>query len=423
MTTDKIVKAALEAKTTLAMSNSTQRNLALQQLAKTLMSEKEAILAANAQDVETAQAGRHEAFLDRMTLTDTRFDAMAAGVEHVADLPDILGSIYNTDRQASGITTSKMRVPIGVLLMIYESRPNVTIDAAALALKSGNAIILKGGRETAQTNTTLVAAIQRALQAASLPAGSVQVLIDTSHDTVAELLLRDDAIDLVIPRGSRRLLEFVRGRCKIPLLLHLEGNCHTYIDSNAVTDMAIRIVLDAKTQRSGTCNATESLLIHRDKVDMVPVLVEELAARGVEIRGDEQVQKLVKLAKPAAKDDWSKEYLGPIISIKVVDSLAAAIAHINKYGSQHTDAIITEDQTAADTFLRQVDSASVLHNTSTRLADGYEYGLGAEIGISTGKLHARGPVGLEGLTTYKWIVHSNGVTKGGIVDASGEKKI
>lgn len=419
MNIDKIISGSQAAKRALAKSDAAQRHQALQQLHDNLQKDRAKILAANKQDVEAADSSDADAFIDRLILNDQRFDGMLESVKSVLDLPDILGEIYGgTGRQPSGIEPVKMRVPLGTILMIYESRPNVTTDAAALAIKTGNIIILKGGHEVQYTNAALAETITEALQTAGLPPGAVTVLTSQSREVTQELLKRDDAIDLVIPRGSRKLLEYIQASTNIPTLLHLEGNCHVYIDAAADKEMAIKLTVDAKTQRYGTCNTAESVLIHQDVAkEILPPLAEQLTAKGVEIRGDAATRHLVKQAIPATDDDWSEEYLGPVVSVKVVGSLDEAIEHINAHGSGHTDAIVTDDQAAADKFLHEVDSASVMHNTSTRLADGYEYGLGAEIGISTGRLHARGPVGQEGLTTYKWIVKSDGVTKSGILKA------
>lgn len=416
MNAETIIKHATSAKSMLLNLSAANRQKALGELIQTLEADRSNILAMNQVDINRAGSRMTDAAVDRMVLTDTRFDDMIESVKQVAQLPDIVGKIYGKKQQASGIVTSKMRIPIGVILMVYESRPNVTIDAVALAVKTGNAIILKGGSEIKDTNKVLGRAISKALKIAGLPQGTVSVLSDDSRSLTAQLLTRDDSIDLVIPRGSHRLLEFVQQNSRIPTLLHLEGNCHVYIDKKADPYMAINIVLDAKTQRFGTCNTAESLLIHGDAIEsMLPSIVQQLIERGVSIRGDKTICRLVQEVERATERDWSEEYLAPIISIKVVDSLEEAIKHINKYGSGHTDTIVTEDSGAANTFMRTVDSSSVMHNTSTRLADGFEYGLGAEIGISTGKLHARGPVGQDGLTTYKWIVESNGIIKGDIV--------
>ncbi len=407
-----IIDAALKAKYQLARRTADDRTDLLRAVVTQLKADKPAIIEVNSTDVQAAQGTISDADLDRMTLTSDRYDDMLKSVEQIANLPDIIGQRYDTQKQTSGITTSKMRVPIGVILMIYESRPNVTIDAAALAIRTGNVIILKGGREVSATNKALHASLTTALKAASFPAAGVIAITDQARDMTAALLKHSAAIDLVIPRGSRKLLEFVQSATTIPTLLHLEGNCHVYIDAAADPAMAIKIALDAKTQRYGTCNTAESILVHQSvAATILPELCAKLTAEGVEVRGDETVRACFTDAAIATETDWSTEYLAPVVSIKVVQNLDEAIRHINTYGSAHTDTIITADQAAADKFLIEVDSASVMHNTSTRLADGFEYGLGAEIGIATGKLHARGPVGQEGITTYKWVVTSLGVTK------------
>jgi glutamate-5-semialdehyde dehydrogenase len=417
MKVDHIIAETRRAKNVLQRFTAEDRNRTLQALAETLEQDRAMILEANALDLAQVKMALSDADIDRMTLSDGRFDELVNSVKEIAGLTDMVGQIYGTRQQLSGVVTSKMRVPIGAILMIYESRPNVTIDAAALAIKTGNAIILKGGHEAAATNTALGHSIAKALKNAGMPAGAVSTLAYGSHSLTAELLGRDESIDLIIPRGSRRLLEFVQQHSVIPTLRHLDGNCHIYIDKAADIRTAVKLVVDAKTQRFGTCNTAESLLLHRASVsDVLPSVASALRQRGVTLRGDETVCKMIQAAETATEADWSQEYLAPMLSIKVVDSLDAAVSHINRYGSRHTDAIITEDSSAAAMFLRDVDSASVLHNTSTRLADGCEYGLGAEIGISTGKLHARGPVGQDGLLTYKWIVRSNGVTKSDIVN-------
>lgn len=421
MSVNKIINQTAAAKNILTKFTSRDRHKALSELVKMLERDRAKILSINAGEVARAKGKLTDADVDRMVLSESRFDDMMNSVKKIAELPDIVGQIYDVSQQASGIRTSKMRVSIGAILMVYESRPNVTIDAAALAIKTGNAIILKGGSEVESTNEALERSIAEALKNTGMPDGAVTVLTSNSRSLTAELLKRDETIDLVIPRGSRRLLEFIQKNSLIPTLLHLEGNCHVYIDKMADYDMAIKISIDAKTQRLGTCNTAESLLIHQDVADHVlPDIAAAFIKRQISIRGDKNVCRIIPMAELATEADWSREYLAPIISIKVVDSLGAAIDHINTYGSGHTDAIITEDKLAADKFLREVNSASVMHNTSTRLADGFEYGLGAEIGISTGKLHARGPVGQEGLLTYKWIIESDGIIKGDIV-ATKEK--
>ena len=412
MNVNNIITKALEAEQSLATHDAATRNAFLNELASALKKHKKTVLLANKADVGIVGDTRTEAFIDRMMLNDTRYDSIIEGVVQVEKQGEVVGTRYDKTKHQSGITTEKMRIPLGVIFMIYESRPNVTIDAACLAIKSGNVIILKGGSETKKTNKAFSEAIKTSLRKVGLSEDCVQVIIDDARATTPELLKRSDAIDLVIPRGSRRLLEFVNENSSIATLLHLEGNCHMYIDKDADTDMAVRLVLNAKTQRLGTCNTLESLLVHSDIADDVLAdIIEQLDGKGIEIRGDDRAMKINRHVVRAKEDDWSCEYLDAIISVRIVNSDDEAIKHINTYGSGHTDAIVTGDKTTANKFIRLVDSASVMHNTSTRFADGFEYGLGSEIGISTGKLHARGPVGAEGLTTYKWVVYSNGAVR------------
>jgi glutamate-5-semialdehyde dehydrogenase len=408
-----IIKSALQAVQGLVGKTAADRTTLLRAAVDQLKLDKQKVLDVNAKDVAAAQGTLSDADIDRMTLTPTRYSNMLTSVEQIAKLQDIIGTRYDKKHQASGITTSKMRVPIGVILMIYESRPNVTVDAAALAIRTGNVIILKGGKEVAATNRALHQSLVKAMRQTGFPEASVIAITDQAREITQTLLRHGEAIDLVIPRGSRKLLEFVQAHTTIPTLLHLEGNCHVYIDTKAKPAMAIKLALDAKTQRYGTCNTAETILVHQGIASVIiPELCAKLGEKGVEIRGDPVVCKLYGDAQPATEADWSNEYLAPIVAVKIVADLSAAIMHIKTYGSGHTDAIVTEDQASANRFLNEVDSSSVMHNTSTRMADGFEYGLGAEIGISTGKLHARGPVGQEGLTTYKWIVDSDGVTRG-----------
>lgn len=409
----KIIKGIETAKKVISISELSIRNGCLQSIVNNLKLHKEELLAANKLDIIAAEKNqKSSAFIDRLLLDHDRIVGISEGVKKILKLPDPLGTVNGETLQDSGITTSKISIPIGTILMIFESRPNVTIDAASLALKSGNVIILKGGSETNNTNQVLAKVIEQSLLENNLPPSCVQVVTENSRALTAELLTRDDAIDLIIPRGSRRLLEHIQRTSKIPTLLHLEGNCHTYIDSSADHKKAIEIALNAKTRRYGICGATEKIVINKNIAhDVLPKLSDKLTEKGVEIRGDKETREIIRTAKTANEKDWFEEYLAPIVAIKIVDDLAQAIDHINKYGSGHTDAIITEDQASADTFIKQVDSSSVMVNTSTQFADGFEYGLGAEIGISTGRLHARGPVGLEGLTTYKWIVRSDGLSR------------
>jgi glutamate-5-semialdehyde dehydrogenase len=387
-----------------------QKNAALFAIADEIDACQDDILAANAKDMKSArQKGLDAALLDRLELNAARIRLMADGVRQVAALPDPVGEISDLKMRPSGIQVGRMRVPLGVIAIIYESRPNVTADAAALCLKSGNACILRGGSEARHSNVAIGECIQNALKNAGLPQDVVQVLDTTEREAVAELLKLKDSIDVVVPRGGKGLIEFVAEHTRIPVLKHLHGVCHVYIDDQADAEKAIAVAVNAKTQRYGTCNTMETLLVHKDIASRVlPKLATIYTEAGVELRGCERTRAILRDAKPATEEDWHTEYLAPILSIRIVDGVDAAIEHIATYGSQHTDAIVTENMSRARQFLREVDSSSVMINASTRFADGYEYGLGAEIGISTDKLHARGPVGLEGLTSLKYVVLGDG---------------
>jgi glutamate-5-semialdehyde dehydrogenase len=365
---------------------------------------------ANARDVEAGRArGLDDAMLDRLTLNDARIDAMAEGCLQVASLPDPVGEITGLAYRPSGIQVGRMRVPLGVIGIIYESRPNVTIDAAALCLKSGNATILRGGSEALHSNRALAEIIQAGLVAAGLPRAAVQIVATTDRAAVGELLRMSEYVDVIVPRGGKGLIERVSRDSRVPVIKHLDGVCHVYIDARADADKAFAVAVNAKTQRYGTCNTMETLLVHVDRAaEMLPRLKAAYDQHGVELRGCERTRRVLPDIRAATDSDWAEEYLAPVLAIRVVDSLDAAMEHINTFGSQHTDSIITEDWTAARRFLRAVDSSSVMVNASTRFADGFEYGLGAEIGISTDKLHARGPVGLEGLTSQKYVVLGDG---------------
>jgi glutamate-5-semialdehyde dehydrogenase len=368
------------------------------------------LLAANAADVAEARTnGLDAAMLDRMTLSAKGVEAMALGLEQVAALPDPIGEISDMKRRPSGIQVGRMRVPLGVVGIIYEARPNVTADAAALCLKSGNAAILRGGKEAIRCNQAIAACVRDGLAAAGLPATAVQVIETTDREAVSHLVAMPEYVDVIVPRGGKGLIERVSKEARVPVIKHLDGNCHVYVDDAADAAKALAILENSKTQRLGTCNTAESLLIARPvAVSLAPTLCAMLSAKGVEIRGCAETMKLVPQAIAATEEDWYTEYLAAIISVKIVDGVDAAIAHINTYSSGHTETIVTENYTDAMRFLREVDSASVMVNASTRFADGFEFGLGAEIGISTDKFHARGPVGLEGLTSLKWIVLGNG---------------
>ncbi|HEU4708995.1 MAG TPA: glutamate-5-semialdehyde dehydrogenase [Methylophilaceae bacterium] len=403
-------QAARAASRETAKADTRAKNLALTTIAQAIRREKTALLKANQADLETARKnGMDSAMLDRLALSEKSVDAMAEGLEQIAALPDPIGEISDLKYRPSGIQVGKMRVPLGVIGIIYEARPNVTVDAAGLCLKSGNAAILRGGSESIQCNRALAALVHEGLKATGLPAAAVQVVETTDRAAVGELITMKEYVDVIVPRGGKGLIERISGEARIPVIKHLDGNCHVYVDDEADLAKAMRIVENAKTQRLGTCNTAESLLIARSIADRaLPELAAMLISKGVEIRGCEETRKLVPQAKAATEEDFYTEYLAAIISVKVVAGLDEAIEHINKYSSQHTDAIVTENYTKARRFLREVDSSSVMVNASTRFADGFEYGLGAEIGISTDKLHARGPVGLEGLTSLKYIVLGNG---------------
>jgi glutamate-5-semialdehyde dehydrogenase len=394
----------------IARADTDTKNRALLVAAKALRNDARKLISENTADVLSARAGgKDAAFIDRLTLTDSTIEAMAEGLEQVAKLPDPVGKISELREQPSGIKVGKMRVPLGVIGIIYESRPNVTADAAALCLKAGNACILRGGSESVRSNLAIAACVHEGLKAAGLPETAVQVIETADRAAVGQLLAMNEYVDIIVPRGGKDLIERVMRESRIPTIKHLDGVCHVYIDEGADPEKAIRIADNAKTQRYGVCNAMETLLVNETIAGTVlPRLAKIYADKGVELRGDDEARKIVAAMKPATEDDWRTEYLAPILAVRVVKDLDAAIAHIGKYGSQHTDAIVTEDEARAKRFLREVDSSSVLVNASTRFADGFEYGLGAEIGISTDKLHARGPVGLEGLTSQKFVVFGSG---------------
>jgi glutamate-5-semialdehyde dehydrogenase len=402
--------AARAASHELARAPTAAKNRALEAAAEALVDREKTILAANARDVKSARSeGRDDAFIDRLALTGKAIAEMAEGLRAVAKLPDPVGEITNLAYRPSGIQVGHMRVPLGVIAIIYESRPDVTADAGGLCLKSGNACILRGGSESLNSNHAIAACLAHGLKAAGLPESAIQLVDTPDRAVVGELVVLEEFIDAIVPRGGKGLIERVAKEARIPVIKHLDGICHVYIDDRADAAKAIAIADNSKTQRYGTCNTMETLLLHKAiAAKVLPALAQRYFAKGVELRGDAQAQKLVPQMHAASEDDWYAEYLAPILAVRVVDDFDAALAHIAKYGSQHTDAIVTEDAASAQRFLREVDSASVMVNASTRFADGYEYGLGAEIGISTDKLHARGPVGLEGLTSLKWIVLGTG---------------
>jgi len=401
---------AREAARSMSRAETAAKNGALLAIAAALQGNAQLLMAENHKDLEAGrQRGLDAAMLDRLDLTEKRIDAMAQGLREVAALSDPVGEITGLAYRPSGIQVGRMRVPLGVIGIIYESRPNVTADAAALCLKSGNACILRGGSEAIHSNKAIADCIRGGLEQAGLPRDAVQLIETTDRAAVGELIRMERHVDVIVPRGGKSLIERIAAESRIPVIKHLDGICHVYIDDRCDFDKAIKIALNAKTQRYGVCNAMETLLI---AAPIAPVLLSDLAhlyrEKGVELRGCPRTLQILPDCVPATGEDWDTEYLAPILSIRVVEGLDEALEHIGRHGSQHTDAIVTEDYTRARRFLREVDSSSVMVNASTRFADGYEYGLGAEIGISTDKLHARGPVGLEGLTTQKFIVLGDG---------------
>ena len=403
-------RAARAAARELARASTDAKNRALRSMAAELRARSVALIEANRADVAQAKkAGRDGAFVDRLTLTAKTVEQMAQGLEDIAALEDPVGKISELARRPTGIEVGRMRVPLGVIGIIYESRPNVTADAAGLCLKAGNACILRGGSEALRSNQAIADCVRAGLKAAGLPEAAVQVVATADREAVGALITMTEYVDIIVPRGGKELIERLARESKIPMIKHLDGVCHVYIDDRADPEMAVRIADNAKTQRYGTCNTMETLLVAEGiAAKVLPRIGKIYSEKSVEIRGDEATRRLVSGAKEASDQDYYTEWLAPVVSVRVVRDLDEAMAHIAKYGSQHTDAIVTEDKARAQRFLREVDSASVLVNASTRFADGYEYGLGAEIGISTDKLHARGPVGLEGLTTQKYVVLGHG---------------
>jgi len=408
-------KEARQASRAMARASTEQKNQALLHIARLVREQSVRILETNAVDVERTKKGGHDAaFIDRLTMTSKTVESMALGLEQIATLEDSIGKISPLKRQASGIELGQMRVPLGVIGIIYESRPNVTIDAAALCLKSGNAVILRGGSEAIDSNTLLAGLIQQGLAAANLPANAVQVVSTTDRAAVGAMITMTEYIDVIVPRGGKSLIARLMADARVPMIKHLDGICHTFIDRDADLDLAVTVCDNAKTQRYAPCNAMETLLVHDAVASAVlPRLCKIYQDKGVELRVDLPTRKTLEVAGfqklvDATDEDWTTEYLAPILSIKTVGSLDEAMDHIERFGSKHTDAIITTNSATADRFLREVDSASVMVNTSTRFADGFEYGLGAEIGISNDKLHARGPVGLDGLTSLKYVVMGHG---------------
>ena len=405
-----IGREARAASRLVAKAETAAKNRALTQMAAAIQRDEQMLLAANAMDVESARKrGLDPAMIDRLTLSSKSIAGMAEGLLQIAALADPVGEISDLKYRPSGIQVGRMRVPLGVVGIIYEARPNVTADAAGLCLKAGNAAILRGGSEAINSNRAIAACVKEGLRAAGLPETAIQVVETTDRQAVGELITMNEFVDVIVPRGGKGLIERIAGEARIPVIKHLDGVCHVYIDEQADLDKALRIADNAKTQRYGTCNTMETLLVHMAIAEKVlPPLCKIYLEKGVELRGDAASRSIIPQMKEATEEDWHTEYLAPILSVRVVTGLDQAIEHVTVYGSQHTDSIITEDYGRARRFLREVDSSSVMVNASTRFADGFEYGLGAEIGISTDKLHARGPVGLEGLTSQKFIVLGDG---------------
>lgn len=408
-----IGKAAREAATEINKASSLKKNEALLAISNEITAQKSMLLEENQKDLDAAREnGIAEALLDRLTFTDARFDLMVEGCLQVSKLPDPVGEVSGLAYQPNGLQIGKMRSPLGVVGIIYESRPNVTIDAASLCLKSGNACILRGGSESIHSNRALAACIASALKSVGLPEEVVQLIPTTDRAAVGELIRMNKYVDVIIPRGGLSLTSRIANEATIPVIKHLDGNCHVFLDESADRQMAIDIAFNAKCNRYAVCNAMETLLVSRAvATEFIPELAEKYVAEGVELRGCDETQKILSNICPvisATEEDWATEYVGPILAIKVVSEISEAIAHINQYGSKHTDSIVTESYAHGQKFIREVDSSSVMINASPRFADGFEYGLGAEIGISTDKLHARGPVGLEGLTSEKYVVLGSG---------------
>jgi glutamate-5-semialdehyde dehydrogenase len=407
-------KRARAASRHMARADSGAKNRALAAIAAALRCHRSAILDANRQDMDTARAnGLESALLDRLELTGERFDGMVEGLEQVINLADPIGAISEMSYRPSGIQVGKMRVPLGVIGIIYESRPNVTIDAASLCLKSGNAAILRGGSEAINSNQAIAECLRAGLREAGLPEDAVQVIETTDRAAVGELISHPEYVDVIVPRGGKGLIERISRDARVPVIKHLDGNCHVYLDVDADHDKALAIAINAKTHRYGTCNTMETLLIHQAvAAQLLPKLADQYREAGVELRGCAQSRALVADIKEASEEDWREEYLAPILAVKIVADLDDAMDHISLYSSGHTESIVSENWSNARRFLAEVDSSSVMINASTRFADGFEYGLGAEIGISTDRIHARGPVGLEGLTSQKWIVFGDGQIRG-----------
>ncbi len=394
----------------LGLATTGAKNDALRAAAASLRAEVTALLAANAKDIDAAKAnGISDAMLDRLLLDEARIEAMAAGLEEIAALADPVGEVMAEWTRPNGLRIARVRVPLGVIGIIYESRPNVTADAGGLCLKSGNAAILRGGSESFHSTQAIMECLHHGLTLAALPGAAIQLVPTRDRAAVGEMLTMTESIDIIVPRGGKSLIERVQNESRIPVIAHLEGNCHVYVDGDADADMALAVVHNAKMRRTGICGAAESLLVDRSVAGTIlPRIIDKLDAAGCEIRGDAATQALDSRVRAASAADWETEYLDAIIAVKQVDGVDSAIDHINRFGSHHTDAIVTRNEATAERFLARVDSAIVLHNASTQFADGGEFGMGAEIGISTGRLHARGPVGVEQLTTYKYMVHGSG---------------
>ena len=409
-----IGRQARQASRAMLRASGAQKAHALMAMAQALSEQRTLLQSANQRDLAAARARHIEpALLDRLTLSDRAMDLMTEGLRQIAAMPDPIGSLTASTVRPNGMQVAQMRVPLGVIGIIYESRPNVTIDAAALCLKSGNAAILRGGSEALHSNLALGQIVQHGLAAAGLPAHAVQVIDTPDRAAVGEMITMTEHIDVIIPRGGKSLVSRLAAEARVPVIKHLDGNCHVYIDDHADLEQAARIAFNAKTYRYGVCGAMETLLVHCNvAAQVLPGLAVAFHQHGVKLKGCDRTQAIVPQVEPATDEDWATEYLGPTLAIRVVDSIGDAIAHIERWGSGHTDSIVTQDISAAARFQREVDSSSVYVNLPTCFADGFEYGLGAEIGISTNRLHARGPVGLEGLTTLKWVLQGTGQTRG-----------
>ena len=405
-----IGKAAKDAAQALVNAPAEAKNRALTEAATSLRDNSEAIIQANYKDMAAGeQKGLTSAMLDRLELNEDRISGMAAGLEAIAELNDPVGSVMENWDRPNGLSISRVRVPLGVIGVIYESRPNVTADAGSLCLKSGNASILRGGSESFHSSSTILDSLKAGLRAANLPEAAIQMVPTTDRAAVGEMLIMTDTIDVIVPRGGRSLVERVQTEAKVPVFAHLEGICHTYVNADSSPEMAKKIVVNAKMRRTGICGATETLLIDRDAVAThLPPILDALNAAGCEIRGDDETRKLDVRVIAASEEDWNTEYLDSIISVRQIDGVEEAVNHVNRHGTEHTDAIVTDDAATAEIFLNGINSAIAVHNASTQFADGGEFGMGAEIGISTGKMHARGPVGVEQLTTFKYVVRGDG---------------